>query len=61
MIISERQINQLIAIAHNYVKENKRYEAVGAITETGKHNMSSAEELLMRIWAQQSSELKTVE
>lgn len=36
MIISKKQIMQLVAIAHMFIKDNKRHEMVGGLTDIGK-------------------------
>jgi hypothetical protein len=63
MIISEKQILQLIQIAHIHLNELERLENINKefLTACGHHNKKSIANLLGTIADQQSEELKEIE
>ncbi len=63
MIISEKQILQLIQIAHVYLRSIETIASIDQtlLTDCGHHNKHSIAKILMAIQEQQSEELKEVE
>jgi hypothetical protein len=63
MIISEKQIMQLIQIAHVYLSAIERLASIDQtlLTDCGHHNKRHIASILMKIADQQSEELKTIE
>ncbi len=63
MIISEKQIIQLIQIAHIYLNAMDTLAQIDEtlLTNCGHHNKKHIASLLMKIADQQSEELKAVE
>jgi len=54
MIISEKQIMQLILIGHQYIRI---LNELSSLSECGKHNLNAANILLDEIQSQQSEKL----
>ncbi len=63
MIISEKQINELIMVAGVYIRLLENLHGINPdfLSHCGKHNKIHVANLLMEIANQQSQELKVVE
>lgn len=63
MIISEKQIQELILIANLYIRilENLSLMSKNILSQCGEHNKLHVAKLLMEITSQQSDELKVIE
>lgn len=63
MIISEKQINELILAAHVYVRLLENLDQINpeSLSDCGKNNKKHVANLLMEITRQQSKELKVIE
>lgn len=63
MIISEKQIMQLIQIAYIYLNAIEDINKIDSrlLTQCGQHNKKNIAEILMKIANQQSEELKVIE
>jgi hypothetical protein len=63
MIISERQINELILAAHVYLRLLENIDQINPdrLSDCGKHNKKHVANLLMEITKQQSNELRVFE
>ena len=63
MIISEKQIMQLIQIAHIYLNALETLTKIDKIlfTNCGQHNKENIAKILMQIANQQSEELKVID
>lgn len=63
MIISEKQIQELMLVAHVYVRLLEDLSRMDStiLSCCGNHNKTHVAKLLMEIASQQSSELKVIE
>ena len=63
MIISEKQVTQLIQVAHNYLRITEQLYSShpDLLSDCGKHNRIYVAQLLQEIALQQSEELKVIE
>lgn len=60
MIISEKQIMQLIALCHAYIDTLKTLSDINKISEASQVNLNVALNVLNTIYNQQSEELKEI-
>ena len=61
MIISEKQIMQLMYFASEFRKELLRYSSTNILSEDGKNQLERVNTILTNIYNQQSEELKVIE
>jgi hypothetical protein len=60
MIISEKQIMQLIHFAHEYRRELLVYKSRDILSEVGQKSLDDVSEIIQHIANQQSEELKEI-
>jgi hypothetical protein len=60
MIISEKQIMQLIYIATEFRRELLQHKAVGNLSATGQQSLDDTSAIIQQINTQQSEELKVI-
>lgn len=61
MIISEKQIMQLIYFTSEYRRELLRHSSNNVLSEDGENQLEQANKILTTIYNQQSEELKVIE